>query len=65
MNAPNRLDAAHRWVVTNPKGERLTISLHEVISDTAWEFGVDPGRCEAHLQALLAASQAAIENGLR
>ena len=69
MNAPNRLDeAAHRWVVTNPKGERLTISLHEVISDTAWEFGVDPGLSkdgvEAHLQALLAASPAAIENGL-
>ena len=47
MNAPNTLvtgDAA--WVVTNPKGERLTITLHEVVHDSLWELGVDPGPAE-------------------
>ncbi|MGH1504296.1 MAG: endonuclease NucS [Acidimicrobiales bacterium] len=59
MNAPNVL-AEHEdhWTVTSPKGEKLTITIHEVISDTAHEFGVDPGLqkdgVEAHLQELLA-----------
>ena len=35
MNAPNRLvESDDRWVVTNAKGERLTITMHEVVSDT-------------------------------
>ena len=35
MNAPEPLvDGDDRWVVTNPKGERLTITLHEVLSDS-------------------------------
>ncbi len=60
MNAPNRLvEADGVWIVTNPKGEILTITMEEVISDTAWEMGPDPGLqkdgVEAHLQALLAA----------
>ncbi len=69
MNAPNRLveDDDH-WVVSNSKGERLTITMHEVVSDTKWEFGADPGLSkdgvEAHLQALLAATPSAIEDGL-
>ena len=46
-------------MVTNPKGETLTISLEEVLSDTAHDLGVDPGLqkdgVEAHLQELLAA----------
>jgi len=70
MNAPNTLVAAPaRWLVTNPKGERLTIALHEVFSDTAWDLGPDPGLrkdgVEAHLQELLAAMPQAIEEGLR
>ena len=69
MNAPNRLvEGASVWVVTNPKGERLTITLHEVLSDLSEDFGADPGLqkdgVEAHLQELLAASPAAIETGL-
>ena len=56
------------WTVTNPKGEQLTITLHEVISDVSEEFGIDPGLqkdgVEAHLQELLAASPHAIEIGL-
>jgi RecB family endonuclease NucS len=69
MNAPNTLvDHGDRWVVTNPKGETLTITLHEVMHDSAHELGVDPGLqkdgVEAHLQELLAASPHAIEIGL-
>ena len=69
MNAPNKIvDNGDHWVVTNPKAEQLTITLHEVITDTAHEFGDDPGLqkdgVEAHLQELLAASPHSIELGL-
>ncbi len=69
MNAPNTLvDNGDQWVVTNPKGEVLTIALLEVLSETNHEFGDDPGLqkdgVEAHLQMLLAASPHAIEDGL-
>jgi hypothetical protein len=70
MNAPNTLVAdADEWVVTNPKGERLTITLHEVLTDTAHDLGTDPGLrkdgVESHLQELLAANPGTIEDGLR
>ena len=69
MNAPNTLvDNGDHWVVTNPKGEVLTIALLEVFSETDHQFGDDPGLqkdgVEAHLQMLLAASPHAIEDGL-
>ena len=74
MNAPNTLvpgtdeDDLDTWTVTNPKGEQLIITLHEVVSDVSSEFGVDPGLqkdgVEAHLQELLAASPMAIEQGM-
>ncbi len=73
MNAPNTVvehddDLGRRWVVTNPKKETLTITLHDVLSDSAHELGTDPGLqkdgVEAHLQELLAASPEAIERGL-
>jgi len=59
MNAPNILVIGDdTWVVTNPKGESLTITLHDVLSDVQSEFGDDPGLqkdgVEAHLQQLLA-----------
>ena len=65
MNAPNVLVAGdEEWTVTNPKGERLTITLHEVLSDSAHEMGIDPGLqkdgVEFHLQELLAANPTAI-----
>ena len=57
------------WVVSNPKGETLTITIDEVLSDTSHELGVDPGLqkdgVEAHLQELLAAACHSIEPGLR
>ena len=69
MNAPNTLrELEDRWVIINPKGETLTIMLHEVMSDTSHDLGVDPGLLkdgvEAHLQELLAASPHTIEEGL-
>jgi len=69
MNAPNTLvESPGEWTVTNPKGERLTIRLSEVLLDTTQPMGVDPGLVkdgvEAHLQELLAARPAAIEDGL-
>lgn len=46
------------WIVENPKGEQLRITLEEVIADTTVELGEDPGLVkdgvEAHLQELLA-----------
>jgi RecB family endonuclease NucS len=59
MNAPNHLlEEEGRWIVTNPKGERLTITIHEVHFETAIDLGEDPGLSkdgvEAELQRLLA-----------
>ena len=78
MNAPNTLveldasdseDGLVRWVVTSPKKETLTITLHEVLSDVAEELGDDPGLqkdgVEAHLQELLADNPDTIEDGLK
>ncbi len=69
MNAPNtRVEEPDRWTITNPRGETLTVTLHEVLSDIDHELGDDPGLqkdgVEAHLQELLAATPAAIEEGL-
>jgi len=69
MNAPNTLrEGDGVWEVVNPKGERLVITLHEVLSDTNHELGLDPGLqkdgVEAHLQELLAGAPDVIESGL-
>ena len=70
MNSPTTLtDNGDHWVVTNPKGETLTINLAEVLDEVSHEFGEDPGLTkdgvEAHLQELLAASPEVMEDGLR
>ncbi|MDQ6783400.1 MAG: endonuclease NucS [Actinomycetota bacterium] len=58
-----------RWEVVNAGGERLTILLEKVHTDTAYELGVDPGLrkdgVEAHLQVLLAAAPHALQQGLQ
>ncbi len=69
MNAPNHLaEEEGRWVVTNPKGETLTIHLHEVMIDTSHDLGDDPGLqkdgVEAELQRLLAERTEVLEDGL-
>lgn len=70
MNAPNRLSEEDGvWTVVNPSGEKLTITIHELISDTDHDLGHDPGLdkdgVEAHLQELLAASPEVLGDGFR
>jgi RecB family endonuclease NucS len=46
------------WTVTNKAGEKLIITIEELLHDSSHELGVDPGLVkdgvEAHLQELLA-----------
>jgi RecB family endonuclease NucS len=69
MNAPNTLrEEPGRWVIANPKGEQLVITLHEVVSDSSWDLGRDPGLqkdgVEADLQELLAGVPHVLGEGL-
>ena len=69
MNAPNTLlEDDDRWVVTNPKGERLEIELLEVLQDVAWELDTERGLTldgvERELQELLADHPHHLEAGL-
>lgn len=68
MTPPCRLFAEpDRWVVSNDKGETLTILIDEVHSDQSHDLGVDPGLekdgVEAQLQELLAANLDALGPG--
>ena len=81
MNAPNTLtieqadgesaehETAQVWHVRSPKGEQLTITVHEVLAEMDHEMGIDPGLVkdgvEAHLQELLAAAPTSIDDGFR
>ena len=62
-------DGPHTWTVTNKAGERLVITLDEVLLDDAHELGVDPGLVkdgvEAQLQELLAAQVELLGEGWR
>ncbi|MCT2338623.1 endonuclease NucS [Corynebacterium sp. p3-SID1056] len=46
------------WIVENPKGEQLRITVEEIVADSTYELGEDPGLVkdgvETHLQELLA-----------
>lgn len=69
MIAPNVLEIHEdRWEVTNSKGEKLQIWVHEIIEDVTHALGDDPGLVkdgvEAHLQELLAANPDFLEEGL-
>ena len=69
MNAPNKLvEEDDIWRVSNPKGEMLIITLHEIFSDLSHEMGIDPGLqkdgVEAHLQELLADDPSFLLEGL-
>jgi len=70
MTGPCELRATpEEWVVSNPKGETLTIAIAAVHLDIEYEMGEEPGLqkdgVEAHLQELLAARPEAIAAGLR
>ena len=69
INAPNKLvEEDDIWRVSNPKGEMLIITLHEIFSDLSHEMGIDPGLqkdgVEAHLQELLADDPSFLLEGL-
>ena len=69
MVAPNVLETHEdRWIVTNNKGEKLTILIHEVVEDINYDLGLDPGLVkagvESHLQELLADKPWVLEEGL-
>ena len=69
MNPPCTFEEGpERWVITNGKGETLTIELEEIHHDVDHVLGHDPGLqkdgVEAHLQELLGAMPGAIEPGL-
>jgi endonuclease len=69
MNAPNsRLEEDSRWVVTNPKGEVLTIEFEEVLADLTYDLDTDRGLTldgvERELQLLLAEHPHHLEPGL-
>ncbi|MFQ5524588.1 MAG: endonuclease NucS [Acidimicrobiia bacterium] len=69
MVAPNVVEVHDdSWVVTNSKGEKLTIWISEILKDLTFELGEDPGLekdgVEAHLQELLADKPWILEEGL-
>ena len=70
MSPPCRLaEEPDRWVVTGKSGETLTIFIEEVLSDSSFALGTDPGLVkdgvEAHLQDLLAAQTHLLGEGWR
>jgi endonuclease len=70
MSPPCRLtEEPGRWIVTGKSGETLTIGIEEIISDSAFDLGVDPGLqkdgVESHLQELLAAQMQVLGEGWR
>ena len=69
MNAPNTLvEEGDRWVVTNQRGEVLTIELEEVLEDVTHELdtarGLTLDGVERELQLLLAEHPSHLEPGL-
>jgi len=56
-------------VAVNPKGERLTIELHDVLFDERFDLGADPGLAkdgvEAELQELIARRVQALHDDYR
>jgi len=70
MSPPCRLsEEPGRWVVTGKSGETLTIEIAEVVSDSTFELGADPGLVkdgvESHLQELLATQVEVLGAGWR
>jgi hypothetical protein len=70
MSPPCRLtEQPDRWTVTNKSGEILTVFLEEVVSDTSYELGIDPGLrkdgVESQLQEKLAEQLGVLGDGWR
>jgi RecB family endonuclease NucS len=58
-----------QWLVSNPKGELITIRIQKIHWDVEHDLGTDPGLekdgVESNLQELLAADPSALGAGLR
>ncbi len=70
MSPPCRLtESESEWVVTSRSGETLTVHIEEIVSDSSYPLGEDPGLVkdgvEAHLQELLAAQMHVLGEGWR
>jgi RecB family endonuclease NucS len=70
MSPPCRLaEEPGRWMVTGKSGETLTIDIEEILSDSRFDLGIDPGLekdgVESHLQQLLAAQMQVLGDGWR
>jgi endonuclease len=70
MSPPCRLvESAAEWVVTGKSGETLTVHIEEIVSDSSWPLGDDPGLVkdgvESHLQELLATQLHVLGDGWR
>jgi RecB family endonuclease NucS len=70
MSPPCRLaESDTQWVVTGKSGETLTVHIEEIISDTSFALGEDPGLVkdgvESHLQELLAVQLHLLGDGWR
>jgi hypothetical protein len=69
MTTPNQLvEEEGRWVITNGKGERLTLEIHEIHFETEIELGEDPGlekdAVEDELQRLLSENPGTLQEGM-
>jgi hypothetical protein len=62
-------DGRGTWTVMNKAGERLVVTILDVLSELSYDLGVDPGLLkdgvEAHLQELLAAQVEVLGAGWR
>jgi RecB family endonuclease NucS len=70
MSPPCRLEeTAEAWRVVNKAGEELRITIEEIVDDSSYPLGADPGLVkdgvEAHLQELLAAQPGILGDGWR
>jgi RecB family endonuclease NucS len=70
MSPPCRLaEQPGQWVVTGKSGETLTIGIEEILSDTSFDLGADPGLrkdgVESRLQELLALQLHVLGDGWR
>jgi len=70
MSPPCRLaEEPGRWVVTGKSGETLSIEIAEIISDSTFDLGTDPGLVkdgvESHLQELLSVQLEVLGAGWR
>ena len=70
MSPPCRLaESDAQWVVTGRSGETLTVHIEEIVSDSSFLLGEDPGLVkdgvESHLQELLAAQLHVLGEGWR